>query len=197
MQFRCFSATQEAAFPAVRMQRQHNFDVLNSSKDAFEMAEKIEASLPKDALVIRIHVAGDFYSKNYMRAWILVAKAYPKITFYAYTKSINFWMALKNEIPDNLKMNASVGGKYDKLIDQNNLKFAKVVYSEKEAADQNLEIDHDDSHAFMQDKSFAMLLHGVQPKGTKAAEALKLLKKADIGQYHKTKKHGDQSSPSK
>ena len=52
------------------------------------------------------------------------------------------------------------------MITTYNLKEAIVVYSEQEAYDLGLEIDHDDTHAIKNDgKSFALLIHGTQPKG--------------------------------
>jgi Ca2+-binding RTX toxin-like protein len=30
-------------------------------------------SIPKDAGIVRIHVAGDFFNENYLRAWIQLA----------------------------------------------------------------------------------------------------------------------------
>jgi hypothetical protein len=197
-QFRCFSATQEVVYGAVYNQRKHNFDTIKAAmravptdERAVAVANLIQQSLPSKATVIRIHVAGDFFLKEYMEAWLIVAKNNPGITFYAYTKSIHFWVELMSEIPNNMKLNASKGGKFDHLIDAYKLKYAEVVYTEQEAIDKGLEIDHDDAHAFLQDNSFALLLHGVQPKGSDAAEALKLLKKAGIGQYTKTKTKKD------
>jgi len=55
-----------------------------------------------------------------------------------------------------------------------------VVFSEEEAAKLGLEIDHDDSHAYKGDKSFALLLHGTQPKGTMAAKAKNKLVTAGV-----------------
>ena len=43
--------------------------------------------------------------------------------------------------------------------------------NEEESRILNLVIVHDDSHAYKGDKSFALLLHGTQPKGTMAAKA--------------------------
>ena len=74
-------------------------------------------------------------------------------------------------------MTASRGGKWDNLIDEKGWKEARVVYSEEEAADLGLEIDHDDTHAAFGKKSFALLLHGTQPKGSVAGEALKVINK--------------------
>ena len=175
--FRCFSATQEVVYKAVREQRQHNFELLRQYKNPESMSKLIQKSLPEKATVIRIHVGGDFFNENYMRAWNMVAKNNPNVTFYAYTKSLPYWVKLKDEkvIPSNFKLNASKGGRFDSLIDKHKLKYAEVVFSEQEAIDKNLDIDHDDTHAFLQDKPFALLLHGVQPKGSKASDALKAL----------------------
>ena len=181
--FRCFSASQEATFPNVRRSRWENFDTLKTfGADFSAMADFIGANLPKQNIV-RIHVAGDFYSQAYFDAWLEVAKRNPAKTFYAYTKSLGFWIQRKAEIPANFKLNASRGGRNDELIAAHGLKFAEVVFTEAEAAEKGLEIDHDDAHAFAQDNSFALLLHGIQPKGSKAGEALKVLKKQGKGSY--------------
>lgn len=129
-EFRCFSATQENIFPVVRKQREYNFNLLRSLKSSEEMAELIHVSLPNPKKkIIRIHVSGDFFNINYLKAWILVAQRNPNLTFYAYTKSLTYWIEELNNIPVNLKLTASKGGKNDHLIEQYNLKLDQVVYS--------------------------------------------------------------------
>jgi len=183
----CFSARQELAYPSVYAQRKHNFDLLRQFKKAEEMAVLIQKSLPADATIVRVHVGGDFFSKEYMKAWFLVGQNNPQITFYAYTKSIGYWIDLMDMLPTNFKMNASIGGKQDELIHKHNLKSVYVVYSEQEAKEKGLAIDHDDSLAFTQNKSFALLIHGIQPKGSKASAARAALQKAGKGQYSRKK----------
>ena len=82
--------------------------------------------------------------------------------------------------PENLVFTASRGGKYDNMIDSMKWKEALVVYSEKEAEQKGLKIDHDDTHAAFGKKDFALLIHGTQPKGSNASEALSLLKKKKV-----------------
>ena len=67
---------------------------------------------------------------------------------------------------DNFKLTASEGGKHDDLIESESLRSEKVLFSIEEAQGLGLEIDHDDSHAYASDKSFAPLLHGTQRKET-------------------------------
>lgn len=99
------------------------------------------------------------------------SKQQPHILFYAYTKSLKYWIDYALPIPNNLKLTASWDNSNSFIIEMKNLKYAKVVFSEEEAAELGLEIDHDDSHAYGGDKSFALLIHGTQPKGTTAAKA--------------------------
>ena len=69
-------------------------------------------SLPKNAGIVRIHVAGDFFSADYMQAWYNVAMSNPTVLFYAYTKSLTYWNNVVNEMPilNNFVLTASYGG---------------------------------------------------------------------------------------
>lgn len=186
-QFRCFSASQEALFPSVRKSRWENFDKVKNAIKNNTLVDLILKSIPKKATIIRVHVAGDYYSQAYFNAWMEVARNRSDIIFYAYTKSIRYWVNQLGNIPNNFKLNASYGGKDDSLIEQYNLKYAKVVFSVEQAG--NLKIDHDDTSAFMRDESFCLLIHNTQPKGSEASKALSKLRKQGIGGYGKQKKN--------
>jgi hypothetical protein len=83
-----------------------------------------------------------------------------------------FWLKRRTQIPENLRLTASYGGKYDDLIEQNGLKYVLVVNTVKQAEDIGLEIDIDDSHAYKNsDKPFCLLIHGNQEKGEKAKQS--------------------------
>ena len=103
--------------------------------------------------------------------------------FYTYTKSLPIWLRHRSGVPANFKLTASEGGKHDDLIESESLKSAKVLFSVEEARELGLEIDHDDSHAYASDKSFALLLHGKQRKDTLAAKAMSALRKAGYRGY--------------
>lgn len=177
--FRCFSASQEALYPPVYKMRKNNFDTLRACKDTESMVELLQSAMPKDLGVCRIHVAGDFFNQNYFDAWVTVAENNPDRLFYAYTKSIKYWLEYKY-LTDNMILTASLGGRDDELIAENNLRTARVVLSEKEAKTKGLEIDTNEVHAAnpsRKDESFALLIHGIQPKGTKYAKAVYEIKK--------------------
>ena len=183
-EFRCFMASAEARSPSLRNLVWHNFELLKQAlkldqEAGFEncphTTNLINRSLPEKFDIMRVHVGGDYFSKRYLRAWIDVARQNPDKIFYSYSKSLNFF--LEWALPSNLVLTASRGGKYDELIDVAGWKEALVVYSEQEAIDKGLEIDHDDTHAAFGKENFALLIHGTQPKGSAASQALQVLKR--------------------
>ena len=183
--FRCFSASSEAVYTSARNSRWKNFDLLKVCNTKKQMVELITLSLPSKANKFRVHVSGDFFNQMYFDAWMQVAKNNPNKKFYAYTKSIPYWVKRKDDIPDNFELTGSLGGKKDSIIAQEDLKHARVVFTDKEAKVLKLEIDHDDSHASDGKKNFALLLHGGQKAGSKASVALQDLKKKGFKGYSK------------
>jgi hypothetical protein len=179
---RCFSAAQEVAFKNTRLARRYNFALLRPLKTAKAMCDLILRSLPTAQRIVRVHVGGDFYNQTYFDAWQMVAEARPKQRFYAYTKSIPFWRNWLNRhgaLAKNFFLTASLGGKFDDLILPEWI-TASIVSHPKEAKRMRLEIDHDDSHAYNQSRSFALLVHGMQPPGSEAAAAIKTLRAEGI-----------------
>jgi hypothetical protein len=177
MAFRCFAASAEAVYPNVRRSRWNNFDIMQEcGKDTMKMAAIILRDLDTSAKIVRIHVSGDFFNAAYFRAWCYVAKMRPNTIFYAYTKSVKIVRANMSHIPENLRLTLSEGGQNDALISSLGIQSAKVVYSPEEAEIMGLDVDHDDSHAYNASGSFALLLHGMQPKGSEASAAIKAMK---------------------
>ena len=198
-QWRCFSASQEAQYPDVFKKRAQNFATLRAVEQRAKgkgkreaIAKRIQAALPDDALIVRIHVSGDFFSQAYWLAWLQIARDNPNRTFYAYTKNLKLW-ANADHIPRNLILTASRGGRWDSLIGIHNLREARVILSEN---DENrvtrfrfanspeyrstLPIDSDDSHAKLparKRESFCLLIHGTQPPDSAASRALSALAK--------------------
>ncbi len=192
--FRCFAATSELISKAARVKRWHNFDLVRNLKSDEDIADVLINSIlaDKKALnspLVRVHSSGDFYNEIYFRAWTIVANRFPEKIFYAYTKSLKYWVANLDTVPTNFHITASRGGKNDELIELFNLKRVEIVYSEEEAVEKGLEIDHDDRHCYDSNcRSFALLIHGVQPAGSEAMKAVIELKKKGITGYSRGSK---------
>jgi hypothetical protein len=189
--FRCYAATMEARHPSVRKSRWHNWDQLRRCSNRAEMKRLILDSLSPFARILRVHDSGDYFAQGYLDAWLDVARERPDTTFYWYTKSVAFWVArlgligngyspgeLRNVVPTG-----SWGGTEDHLINDHELRSARVVFSEEEAQALRLEIDHDDSHAMAYGPDFALLLHGTQPADSSAAAAARIIRDKGFSGY--------------
>ena len=150
--YRCYASSAER-FPAVRNQRWTNFDYVKEGNKII---------VPKGAEAIRIHSAGDFFSQSYFDMWCEVARENPNVEFWAYTKSLNFWVKRLDSIPSNLTLTASVGGRFDSMIADYNLKNVTVVneYTEDMISD----IDVMDREARKPNKNFYLLNNKLMKK---------------------------------
>jgi len=198
-EFRCFAASQEVMYTETYKARKHNLQTLKGARNKLRVLDNAVNGVDRDSLkfgkgnakldknakakgllkskykkIVRIHVSGDFFNKSYFDAWVDTARKNPDMLFYAYTKSVQFWIdhlpktkASKpvSGIPGvpNLVLTASKGGKDDALIAKHNLRFAEVFQTETEARKAGLKVDQDDSLAMTPGKSFALVVHGVQP----------------------------------
>lgn len=153
-QFKCYSAELER-FPSVRSRYWANLDAVRgkSPEEVFAVLE----CLPRKAHLVRIHTAGDFFSQAYLDGWLQFVRSRPGTHFYAFTKSLPLWVRRLGEIPPNLVLQASYGGKWDGLIAEHGLKYARVVFSTEEAQALGLPIDTDDRLAAYGTQSFALL----------------------------------------
>jgi len=177
MEFRCYSASQEALFTGVYNARKYNFDLVKSLiNKPDELVKLIQLSIPKNAGIIRIHSAGDFFIQAYFDVWMKVAINNPHILFYAYTKALPFWIKRMYSIPANVQLTASYGGKCDDLISVYSLRSATVVHSVSQARKLKLKIDKNDILAATAGPSFALLIHGPQAAGSSWGKSVRKLK---------------------
>ena len=149
--FRCYASTSER-FPSVRESRWRNYEEII---DLLKEGKVLE--IPKGVTHIRIHGSGDFFSQKYFDMWLEVCKKNTDVKFWAFTKSVKFWVNRLGEIPENLILQASKGGYQDELIERYGLKYAEVFTDIRDALDSGLPIDTDDTYAMEGSQSFALL----------------------------------------
>jgi hypothetical protein len=145
-QYKCYAASPER-FPGVREHRWKNFEYVKDGNKPI---------IPKKCTAIRIHASGDFFNQDYFDMWIDIANENPSVDMWAYTKSLGYWVKRINDIPKNLILTASYGGRQDELIDQYNLKNV-MVYQSPEFVPLDRPIDHNDDWARKPNVNFALL----------------------------------------
>jgi len=111
--------------------RQLNFLLNDPAGYKAKLEAEIRASVAKfgkkgTKVVVRWHDAGDFFSPEYLDLAYSVAKDFPNVDFYAYTKMAGVASGSK---PSNFKMNFSMGAtpEQEKQIDFQTTKHSTVV----------------------------------------------------------------------
>lgn len=144
--YRCYAASAER-FPGVRESRWKNFESVKNN---------IKPIIPGKCKSIRIHSSGDFFNQQYFDMWLEIAKENPNVEMWAYTKSLQYWVNKINEIPNNLILTASFGGRQDYLIKEYNLKNV-IVYKSINDVEDSRPIDNNDDYARVKNINFALL----------------------------------------
>lgn len=163
--FRCYAASGESRFTAVRNMHWYNHKML-FGKSFEQMYKLILKSLPKGVKIVRIHSSGDFFNEVYFRAWCKVASIRPNINFFGYTKILPYVNIVRDMNLPNFKLVYSFGGKLDSM-----LTCEPAVYVVERIADSDsigvpvacINNPADDFERIMAGESFALLIHGTQP----------------------------------
>lgn len=80
----CYATNGFFRMTNVTAAHQRNWD---ASKEPDFVKKMIDEIRQLELKILRVHVAGDFYSAPYIRKWIQIAQGCPDVTFYAYTRS--------------------------------------------------------------------------------------------------------------
>ena len=134
----CYSLKFQKMYPNVlksqtatlELTKKQNFVPLMNSELMF-----LKFKYENKKIYYRIHTDGDFYDIEYIKKWFNICKNNKDIQFYCYTKMVKIFKCLKNEIPDNLTVVFSYGGKEDCLINPKTDRHALVFANEQEIQD--------------------------------------------------------------
>lgn len=114
----CYARSGTFQFSNVKAAHTRNLEATLDNLDGWrdEVIEELQHRRFRGGKSVRIHDAGDFYSIEYLRAWIAIAEATPDVLFYAYTKEVE--MVKSVILPSNFAILFSKGGKQDALIEE-------------------------------------------------------------------------------
>ena len=155
----------QGAYRWSNVYKKHKANLLRTKQPEFE-GEIITEVRKKRVNRVRIHDAGDFYCREYAEKWIRIAKACPDVEFYAYTKMVRMFKYELRNMPDNLTIIYSYGGKQDRDIEQDIDRHSQV-FATKEDLDAAGYIDasKDDSMALCKhNHRVGLVYHGAKSK---------------------------------
>lgn len=146
----CYANKGAYAWPQVKAAYEYRYQMTRKPEfiqlaiDALSKKRKLEK--------VRIHDSGDFYNKEYLYKWFAIANAMPHIEFYAYTKRVKLLKDNAANIPSNMTIIYSLGGKEDALIDQNTDRHSKIFNSLEELTKSGyIDTSYNDSNAVNKD----------------------------------------------
>jgi hypothetical protein len=124
----CYARTGYFMMPEARAAHERNLRMVLDRLPAWEkrMARELQDKRYRGRHV-RIHDAGDFFSDDYLAAWLRIIHGSKWATFYAYTKEVSrFKRLVEPNPPSNFLWIYSLGGKEDHLIDHAHDRHADV-----------------------------------------------------------------------
>ena len=123
----CYAMQKTYTWPQVKAAYEKRLALTRSP----EFVETIDKEIKRRKIKkVRVHDSGDFYSKEYLTNWLLIASYNPDTLFYAYTKQVR--MVKGTSLPPNFKIIFSFGGKEDKLIDMSQDRHSRVFANESQ-----------------------------------------------------------------
>jgi hypothetical protein len=171
-QFKCYAAKVESYAPSARKMFWANYDALveqgvNNKEFMVETLSTMLYENPK-VRILRIHAGGEFFSKAYFQAWVEVARNFSNVSFFGYSKVLNYVMSERSE---NFGLHYSYGGKMDKLWQHYtdsgvHIPTSFVVKPEDARPAPEICTDHKDDADYAKDfmyimerRSFSLLVH--------------------------------------
>ncbi|MFF2378406.1 hypothetical protein ACFVUW_28855 [Streptomyces xiamenensis] len=124
----CYARVGAYRFKNVRAAHIRNLLLCRDSPKEWEdrMTEELSHKRYKGKWV-RLHDAGDFFSDDYLSAWLRIIKDSPDVRFYCYTKEISrFKRLVEPTNPENFLWCYSLGGREDYLINRERERHADV-----------------------------------------------------------------------
>jgi hypothetical protein len=80
----CYATNHRFRFQSVKRRLEWNWRQSRKSDFVDRMTSEIRSA---GVLVLRLHVAGDFYDSRYAQRWLAIVKRSPRVRFYGYTRS--------------------------------------------------------------------------------------------------------------
>tara|TARA_R110002012_G_scaffold317929_1_gene535246 strand:- start:414 stop:1016 length:603 start_codon:yes stop_codon:yes gene_type:complete len=143
-------------FPIIKELMEEKYKISKTAEFIPLMNEEIRK---KKATHIRIHDSGDFYSPEYLNKWVTIAKQNKDVIFYAYTKSIKFFVN-GLLLPKNMKIIFSEGSKTDNLINVNKHRHARIFKTVEELnASGYIDASNNDLKAITDNKKVGLVYH--------------------------------------
>ena len=152
----CYAQKGNYKYPSVVKGLNNRYELSQTDEFVPKMNATIILERPTH---VRIHDSGDFYSIKYLQKWVQIAEHNKEVIFYAYTKSIKFFVD-GLLLPDNMKIIFSEGSKTDNLINAREHRHARIFKTSEELnAAGYIDASSNDLQAITENKKVGLIFH--------------------------------------
>lgn len=130
----CYARVGTFQFPQVKAKHQRNLQRILDDLEQWkaDVLAELSASKFRGGKHLRVHDSGDYFSDEYLLAWLEIARSTPDVTFYSYTKEVSrFRRLVEPDPPPNFRWRFSYGGREDHLLDPDTDRVADVFPDEE------------------------------------------------------------------
>ena len=133
----CYARNGTFLWPVVKARHTENLRLVLDEPDRWQQEMLAELAKPRfDGAWVRLHDAGDFFSRDYLARWLEIMRARPQTRFYCYTKEVGLFRELvEPDPPANFWWVYSFGGQQDSMLDKELDRVADVFPGEASIAD--------------------------------------------------------------
>ncbi len=85
----CYAVKSYRFYPSVKLAWDRNLELARSGDFVGHIIDQLKRA--RTCKVVRIHVAGDFISQEYIDYWAVIVGTFPLLKFYAYTKVMDMF----------------------------------------------------------------------------------------------------------
>lgn len=151
----CYAREGRYYQPSVQAALEHNFAEVQRDGWLSRMRDDLHRTWPTH---VRLHHSGDFFTLDYLAAWVQLAADFPEIGFYGYTKRPSAMIA--GDIPENWHIVQSEGGTHDVFLSDGR-PHSRVFSSEDALAAAGYEnCAHTDTALILGATKVGLVLHG-------------------------------------
>lgn len=115
---KCYAKNQQTRYPAVYNSRLINTLLIKEKTLFAYVLQQLERTTKR---IVRIHSSGDFFSQYEVDAWADIAKKFPNIRFYGYTKTRHIFDFSSIDKLENINI-------VDSLLEDGSINFGNPEY---------------------------------------------------------------------